>query len=128
ELITIETLPNLTAVFHDNGHRNMRVKYLGGFHVLIELDPRAWSSIEGLPPQARHEAALSQIAGNWGEIVLPKKCNPIQKNAKTPLNDIEDDYYDDDSGYEINPPDNDYRGGVGWIQDEVDKSDDDDSM
>nr|GEZ67200.1 hypothetical protein [Tanacetum cinerariifolium] len=41
---------------------------------------------------------------------------------------MEDDYYDDDSGYEINPPDNDYRGGGGWIQDEADKSDDDDSM
>ncbi|GJZ13703.1 putative RNA-directed DNA polymerase, eukaryota, reverse transcriptase zinc-binding domain protein [Tanacetum coccineum] len=40
----------------------------------------------------------------------------------------EDDYYDDDSGFEINPPDHDYRGGGSWIQDEGDKSDDDDSM
>nr|GEZ74839.1 RNA-directed DNA polymerase, eukaryota [Tanacetum cinerariifolium] len=96
ELITIETLPNLTAIFHDNGHHNTRVRYLGGFHVLIELDPTttiepilaissltscfkslkpwnnkfnlknrlAWISIEGLPPQAWHEAAFSQIASN----------------------------------------------------------------
>ncbi|GKD90472.1 hypothetical protein Tco_1365979, partial [Tanacetum coccineum] len=133
--------------------------------------------IEGIPPQAWHEADFLQIAGNWGEIILPEKCNPTrnnlvagkvfirtkimeviqhtmpiivdgvhvcirireiigecnellppEKNANTPLNDREDDYYDDDSGYEINPPDNDYRGGGGWIQDEVDKSDDDDSM
>ncbi|GJR17850.1 RNA-directed DNA polymerase, eukaryota, reverse transcriptase zinc-binding domain protein [Tanacetum coccineum] len=51
-----------------------------------------------------------------------------KKNANTPLNDREDDYYDDDSGFEINPPDHDYRGGGSWIQDEGDKSDDDDSM
>nr|GEU64623.1 hypothetical protein [Tanacetum cinerariifolium] len=88
ELITIETLPNITAIFHDNGHHNMRVKYLGECNKLL----------------------------------------PLEKNANTPLNDIEDDYYDDDSGYEINPPDNDYIGGFDWIQDEMDKSDDDDSM
>nr|GEV86236.1 retrovirus-related Pol polyprotein from transposon TNT 1-94 [Tanacetum cinerariifolium] len=72
ELITIETLPNLTTIFHDNGHHNMRVKYLGECNELL----------------------------------------PPEKNANTPLNDIEDDYYDDDSGHEINPPDNDYRGGA----------------
>nr|GEV42049.1 hypothetical protein [Tanacetum cinerariifolium] len=52
----------------------------------------------------------------------------FRKECKHTLNDIEDDYYDDYSRYETNLPDNDYRGGVSFFQDEVDKSDDDDSI
>ncbi|GKB62245.1 hypothetical protein Tco_0918431 [Tanacetum coccineum] len=42
------------------------------FHLKIRL---AWIAIEGLPPQAWHEAAFTHIAGEWGEVVFPEECN-----------------------------------------------------
>ncbi|GKA93672.1 putative RNA-directed DNA polymerase, partial [Tanacetum coccineum] len=35
----------------------------------------AWIAIEGLPPQAWHEAAFTRITGEWGEVVFPEECN-----------------------------------------------------
>lgn len=112
ELFTIDTIPNLHSICEDNGLPNTRITYVGGFHVLIELEGNtsfetvlnktsftscfktlkpwddkfhlknrlAWISIEGLPPQAWHEAAFSCIAGDLGEIVVPEKCNPSCNN------------------------------------------------
>nr|GEW39545.1 RNA-directed DNA polymerase, eukaryota [Tanacetum cinerariifolium] len=37
ELITLEILHNLTSIFKNFGLYNTRLKYLGGFHILIEL-------------------------------------------------------------------------------------------
>ncbi|GKE17642.1 hypothetical protein Tco_1425219 [Tanacetum coccineum] len=34
----------------------------------------------GLPPQAWHEAVFTCIAGVWGEVVFPEKCNPNKNN------------------------------------------------
>nr|GEU96897.1 RNA-directed DNA polymerase, eukaryota [Tanacetum cinerariifolium] len=37
ELITLETLPNLTSIFKNSGLFNTRLNYLGRLHILIEL-------------------------------------------------------------------------------------------
>ncbi|GKA24820.1 hypothetical protein Tco_0710853, partial [Tanacetum coccineum] len=47
------------------------------FHLRDRL---TWISIEGLPPQAWHEAAFTRIAGNLGEIIFPDKCDPKNNN------------------------------------------------
>ncbi|PWA81363.1 RNA-directed DNA polymerase, eukaryota [Artemisia annua] len=115
ELFTIETLPNLHTICTENGLPDIRVKYLGGFSVLIILnqhitadtflsntsivncfktlnlwnnkfylkDRLTWLAIEGLPPQAWHEAAFTRIAKDWGEIVFPEKCDDSNNNLVT---------------------------------------------
>ncbi|GKC17786.1 RNA-directed DNA polymerase, eukaryota [Tanacetum coccineum] len=112
ELVTIDTLPNLHTICQENDVPNIRIKYLGGFHVLMIFDHDTtaqtllskpsivdcfktlnpwsnkfhlknrltWLAIEGLPPQAWHEAAFTRIAGDWGEIVFPEKCNYNSNN------------------------------------------------
>ncbi|GJT29449.1 putative RNA-directed DNA polymerase, eukaryota, reverse transcriptase zinc-binding domain protein [Tanacetum coccineum] len=35
----------------------------------------AWIAIEGLPPQAWHEAAFTRIASTWGEVKFPETCD-----------------------------------------------------
>ncbi|GJV19481.1 hypothetical protein Tco_1368501 [Tanacetum coccineum] len=40
----------------------------------------AWISIEGLPPQAWHEAAFTRLAGEWGEVIFPETCNTNSLN------------------------------------------------
>ncbi|GJU58061.1 hypothetical protein Tco_1235827 [Tanacetum coccineum] len=37
-------------------------------------------SIEGLPPQAWHEAAFTRIAGIWGEVIFRETYNPNNNN------------------------------------------------
>ncbi|GJW02346.1 RNA-directed DNA polymerase, eukaryota [Tanacetum coccineum] len=108
----MDTLPNLHTIFDESDLTNIRIKYLGGLHVLIlpntdttlqsitsnsslsnyfktirpwnnkfHVPSRlTWLSIEGLPPQAWHEAAFTRIARIWGEVILPEKCNENNNN------------------------------------------------
>ncbi|PWA37258.1 hypothetical protein CTI12_AA592350 [Artemisia annua] len=46
-------------------------------------DRLTWLAIEGLPPQAWHEAAFTRIAKDWGEIVFPEKCDDSNNNLVT---------------------------------------------
>ncbi|PWA53901.1 hypothetical protein CTI12_AA440180 [Artemisia annua] len=112
ELETLDTFPNLKNILADISLPNTRIKYLGGFHVLLELENNTqteltinntqllncfeslkpwderfvhnnrlvWLSIEGLPPNAWHEAAFSRIAGVWGDVVFPEKCKRSNNN------------------------------------------------
>ncbi|GJZ18112.1 RNA-directed DNA polymerase, eukaryota [Tanacetum coccineum] len=47
---------------------------------MIDTFPNLDSICEGLPPHAWHEAAFTRIAGEWGEVIFPKKCNPQNIN------------------------------------------------
>ncbi|GKC41231.1 hypothetical protein Tco_1058953, partial [Tanacetum coccineum] len=109
ELAHIDTLPYIKTICHENGFPNLRIKYLSGFHILLQGNMSiqtdailsnqtitncfktlqswsrnillknllAWLSIEGLTPQAWHEASFTLIAKDWGEIVFPEKAKTI---------------------------------------------------
>ncbi|PWA61854.1 hypothetical protein CTI12_AA369250 [Artemisia annua] len=112
ELVSIDTFSNLHTICEDVGIPATKIKYLGGLHALLELQPKsdistipsntshqkcfkniqpwtknfqllnrlAWISIEGLPPQAWHEANFTRIAQAWGEIIFPEKCKTNNLN------------------------------------------------
>ncbi|GJY33438.1 RNA-directed DNA polymerase, eukaryota [Tanacetum coccineum] len=68
---TILSNPTLTRCF-----KSLK-PWDSNFHLPNRL---TWISIEGLPPQAWHEEAFTCIAGVWGEVVFPEKCNPNKNN------------------------------------------------
>ncbi|GKA99178.1 RNA-directed DNA polymerase, eukaryota, partial [Tanacetum coccineum] len=106
ELKTIDTSQNLLTICQELGLPPLRIKYLGGLHVLLQLENDThlntvlstpsltqclksqrpwnknfrlenrltWISIEGLPPQAWHEAAFTRIARIWGDVIYPENC------------------------------------------------------
>ncbi|GKB40473.1 RNA-directed DNA polymerase, eukaryota [Tanacetum coccineum] len=112
ELVSIDIFSNLHTICEEAGIPATKIKYLGGLHALLELQPKsdigsilsntshldcfkniqpwtknfqvlnrlAWISIEGLPPQAWHEAAFTRIARAWGEIIFPEKCKTNNLN------------------------------------------------
>ncbi|GJW01990.1 RNA-directed DNA polymerase, eukaryota [Tanacetum coccineum] len=45
ELYSIDTLPNLSSIFDDNGFPDIRTKYLGGLSVLLELETKTPTSM-----------------------------------------------------------------------------------
>ncbi|GKA65553.1 hypothetical protein Tco_0765260 [Tanacetum coccineum] len=112
EVSSVETFPNIKTICIEAGFTNVRIKYIGGLHIImipdidtplqslisnpticncfrtlkpwnanfLLRDRLAWISIEGLPPQAWHEAAFTHIAGNFGEVIFPEKCNILDNN------------------------------------------------
>nr|GEW54397.1 RNA-directed DNA polymerase, eukaryota [Tanacetum cinerariifolium] len=115
ELQTLDTLPNLKYILDGIGLPNTRIKYIGGFHVLLELENDSqtevtlnntqlldcfkslkhwdeifvlnnrltWLFIEGLPPNAWHEAAFTRITGVNMPILVDEThvCIRIRKMA-----------------------------------------------
>ncbi|GKD79207.1 hypothetical protein Tco_1341828 [Tanacetum coccineum] len=78
ELATIDTFPNLQTFTYISTIKSLLsyFKTLTPWNSDFHLKTRfAWIAIEGLPPQAWHEAAFTRITGEWGEVVFPEECN-----------------------------------------------------
>ncbi|PWA87599.1 hypothetical protein CTI12_AA132810 [Artemisia annua] len=66
----------LSNTRHQNCFKNIQ-PWTKNFQLLNRL---SWISIEGLPPQAWHEAAFTRFARVWGEIIFPEKCKTNNLN------------------------------------------------
>nr|GEY67534.1 cytochrome P450 [Tanacetum cinerariifolium] len=80
ELFTTNTFNNLPDIIQDIGIPNIRIKYLGGFFVLLEHENINNIDTILTPPQAWHKAAFTRIAGVWGEVVFLEKCLVTNNN------------------------------------------------
>nr|GFA15653.1 cytochrome P450 [Tanacetum cinerariifolium] len=70
-LNTVLSTPSLTPCF----------KSLRQWNKNFRLEKRlTWISIEGLPPQAWHEAAFTRIARVWREVIYQEKCSDRNNN------------------------------------------------
>ncbi|PWA41586.1 hypothetical protein CTI12_AA459190 [Artemisia annua] len=79
-LLEVETETPTNMVLENTSVKSC-FKTLNPWTNKFKLEDRlVWISIEGLPPQAWHEAAFSRIARSWGDIIVPETCNSTSNN------------------------------------------------
>ncbi|GJR22634.1 hypothetical protein Tco_0971161 [Tanacetum coccineum] len=66
----INALSNLYIILANEGFERVKLSYLGGHWVCLEIDSRLmWVSIKGLPVKALTRNTFAKIISSWGELV-----------------------------------------------------------
>nr|GEX69511.1 RNA-directed DNA polymerase, eukaryota, nucleotide-binding alpha-beta plait domain protein [Tanacetum cinerariifolium] len=85
EVKQFSSINNLSVLLSNEGFQNVKLTYLGGLWVMIELESEqiVWVDIEGVPLHAWSRSTFNKIGSRWGECskVLLKSCTVRMMNV-----------------------------------------------